>query len=143
MRSLPTTHGEIHSRKGSDPTRDGAFTILIGGPTAPVTTGDSQEILTIPEDLDGADLDHVSISLRGAASSSGLPTVQIRNITQAHDMLTTPVSIDVSEFHSYTAAVPPVINTSNNSVAKGDRIAVDVDIAGTGAQGLTVMVGFS
>ena len=33
-------------------------------------------------------------------SSSGLPTVQIRNVTQTADMLTTKITIDASEFTS-------------------------------------------
>ncbi len=66
----------------------------------------------------------------------------IRNVTQAHDILTVSCSIDVSEFTSYTASIPPVIDTNNSLVAVGDRIAIDVDTAGTGAKGLGVMLGF-
>ncbi len=41
---------------------------------------------------------------------------------------------------SYTAATAPVINTSNNTVATGDEIAIDIDGAGTGAKGLDVII---
>jgi hypothetical protein len=75
-------------------------------------------------------------------SSSGLPTVQIRNVTDAVDMLSTKVSIDASEFTSYSAATAPVIDTSKDDVATGDLIAVDVDVAGTGAKGLGVILTF-
>ena len=53
-------------------------------------------------------------------------------------MLTTKITIDASEFTSYTAAAAPVIDTGNDDVATGDLIAVDVDVAGTGAKGLGV-----
>jgi len=36
-----------------------------------------------------------------------------------------------------------VINTSNDDVATGDRIFVDVDVAGTGTKGLDVHLTFS
>lgn len=140
---LPVKHGNVHSRKGDDPTRDGAFVILIGGPLADVVADDGQEILPIPADLDGAALDHVEIHLRGDSSSSGAPTVQLYNFTQAVDMLSTEVSIDVGENTSETATTPAVIDTDNNTVAKGDQIWINVTAAGTGAQGLTVILGFS
>jgi hypothetical protein len=46
-------------------------------------------------------------------------------------MLSTKITIDVSEYTSYTAATPCVINNSYKLVSTGDRIAIDVDIAGT------------
>jgi len=96
----------------------------------------------VPEDLDATALTAVAAAVT-TVSSSGLPTVQIRNVTQAHDMLTTRITIDASEFTSYTAATPPVINAANATVAKGDRIAIDVDVAGTGAKGLMVALEFA
>jgi hypothetical protein len=35
-----------------------------------------------------------------------------------------------------------VINTANDGVATGDRIMVDVDVAGTGTKGLVVTLTF-
>jgi hypothetical protein len=58
-------------------------------------------------------------------------------------MLTTKISIDASEFTSYTAAAAPVIDTGNDDVATGDLLAVDVDVAGTGAKGLGVLLTFT
>ena len=75
-------------------------------------------------------------------SSSGTVTIQIRNATTAVDMLTTRVTIDANEFTSYTAVTAPVIDLANDNVATGDRIMVDVDVAGTGAKGLVVALTF-
>ena len=107
-----------------------------------LTTGDGKVIICIPAALGGCDLTaaHAFVT---TVSSSGLPTVQIRNVTQAADMLTTKITIDASEFTSYTAAAASVIDTSNDDVATGDLIAVDVDVAGTGAKGLGVILTFS
>jgi len=106
-----------------------------------VKTGDSQFVFAIPSDADFFDLVDAQAFV-STVSSSGKPTVQIRNITQAVDMLTTKITIDVSEFTSYSAAVPSVVDAANSDVATGDLIAVDVDVAGTGAKGLGVILVF-
>lgn len=107
-----------------------------------VVTGDSRAVLVIPPDLNGADLisAHAWVS---TVSSSGLPTVQIRNVTQAADMLSTRITIDVSEYTSYSALTPPVIDITNDDVATADLIAVDIDVAGTGTKGLGVVLTFA
>lgn len=107
-----------------------------------VSTGDGKFIFAIPEDLDNYYLVEAEAYVT-TVSSSGTPTVQIRNITQAVDMLSTRITIDASEFTSYTAAAPSVVNLANSQVDTGDRIAIDVDVAGTGAKGLGVILQFS
>jgi len=104
---------------------------------ATVTTGDGKQIYNVPEELDGT-LIIAAHAFLTTVSSSGAVTVQVRNITDSVDVLSTAITIDASEFDSYTAATAPVINFTNAQLAKSDRIAVDVDGAGTGAQGLTV-----
>ena len=56
-------------------------------------------------------------------------------------MLSTPITIDVSEYSSYTAA-SSVVDTAYDDVSTGDLIGVDVDAAGTGAMGLTIILTF-
>jgi hypothetical protein len=106
-----------------------------------VTTGDGKLIFCIPSDLNGWNLVDADAFVT-TVSSSGAPTVQIRNITQTADMLSTLITIDANEFTSYTAATAPVIDTNNDDVATGDLIAIDVDGAGTGAKGLGVILVF-
>lgn len=117
------------------------FDIKVISDLATLTTGDGQFIFAIPVDLNGRNLTTVAAYVT-TVSSSGLPTVQIRNVTQTADMLTTKITIDASELTSYTAATAAVIDTANDDVATGDLIAVDVDVAGTGAKGLGVILGF-
>lgn len=136
----PVTHGRDHAAGGSDPIPV-QFDIKVVSDTATVATGDGQFIFAIPSDLNGRSLTSAAAYVT-TVSSSGLPTVQIRNVTQTADMLTTKVTIDVSEFTSYTAATPAVIDTANDDVATGDLIAIDVDVAGTGTKGLGVILGF-
>ena len=109
---------------------------------ATLATGDGQVIVVVPPDLNGLEFKAANAYVT-TVSSSGLPTVQIRNVTDAVDMLTTKITIDASEFTSYTAATAPVIDTAHDDVATGDLLAIDVDVAGTGAKGLGVVLTFA
>lgn len=106
-----------------------------------LATGDGQMIFVVPSSLNGLTIKSAHASL-SSVSSSGAVTVQIRNVTDSVDVLSTAITIDQSEFTSYTAATPPVINGANDDVATGDRIAIDVDGAGTSAAGLSVHLTF-
>ena len=106
-----------------------------------VTTGDGKIIVCVPEFLNGTNLLDADAFVT-TVSSSGLVTVQLRNVTAAADMLTTRITIDVGEKNSYSAATAAVIDTAHDDVATGTEIAVDVDVAGTGAKGLGVILVF-
>jgi len=97
--------------------------------------------LTIPTHMDGWILTGVSASLN-TASTSGIPTFQIRNVTAAVDMLSTKLTIDANEKTSETAATAAVINTANDDVSAGDQLRIDCDVAGTGAKGANIMLQF-
>jgi hypothetical protein len=111
------------------------FSVQIGGSGSDITTGDGKNYLAIPQSLNGWRLEKVEGSL-DVASSSGLPTFQLRRVRAGSpaDMLTTKLTIDANETTSATAAAAMVPDTSNDDVLVGDRIYVDVDVAGTGAQ---------
>jgi hypothetical protein len=107
---------------------------------ADLATGDGQAYVTIPAELNGANLVAAHASLTTAGS--GTTTVQVRNVTQNADMLSTPITVDAGETSSYTAATQPVIDGGNDDVATGNIVRVDVDTAGAGAKGLTVLLTF-
>lgn len=112
--------------------------ILVSDPGGDaITTGDGKAYFRVPSSMNGMNLVEVAMSLT-TASSSGVPTVQIRNATQTADMLTTKLTIDASETDSSTAAAAAVIDGANDDVATGDKIHIDIDVAGTGAKGLLV-----
>lgn len=102
-----------------------------------LTTGDEKYVWVVPSQFNNRLIIGVFATIT-TVSSSGTPTIQIRNITDSVDVLSTAITIDVSEYTSDTAATPAVINTSNDDLTTGDRIAIDVDVAGTGAKGLSV-----
>lgn len=135
-------HGRDHRPGGADPIPFAEFDIKIFSDTESVSTGDGKFIFAISSAIDGFRLAYAHAYVT-TVSSSGTPTVQIRNVTDSVDMLSTRITIDANEYTSYTAAAAHVVNAANAEVATGDRIAVDVDVAGTGAMGLGVILGFS
>jgi len=140
----PVIHGCDHGFGAPDMLRFGEFNIKVSGDKATdavLITGDGQFIFKIGKFLDGTRLIHVELYVT-TVSTSGKPTVQLRNVTQGVDMLSTKVEIDANEFSSETAATQFVINNTNSLVARGDRIAIDVDVAGTGVKGLGAILNF-
>lgn len=138
----PIIHGRDHAPGGADPipaSTVAQFDIKIVDDSTALTTGDGKFIFAVPSDLDGGTLSAVAAYVT-TVSSSGAPNIQVRNITTGFDMLSTAITIDVSEFTSYTAATPAVIDGSHDTVSTGDLIAVDVDAAGAGAKGLGVIL---
>lgn len=112
-----------------------------------VTTGDGKAEFVVTPDMVGMNLVGCGAVVR-TTSSSGLPTIQLArgrqaNATTAHafvDMLSTRITIDVGEYDSQNATTPAVIDTSNDDLALGDIIRVDIDTAGTGTKGMHVWI---
>jgi hypothetical protein len=104
--------------------------------------GDGQAYLTVPQRIGGMDLKrvHAKVITNGTTSTM---LIQVRNVTQAADMLSTRISIDSAEPGSDTAAAPAVIDTANDDVAAFDLLAIDIDqVHTTPAKGLLVTLEF-
>lgn len=145
MRAVLPAHGRTqHSPNGPDAI-PAQFHIKVVADDTEIATGDAQFVFAAPSDIGGIGLREAQAFIT-TVSSSGIVTVQIRNVTEAQDMLSTRVTIDVGETTSYTATTPHVVDQTgtppNNHVTEGDLIAVDVDVAGTGAMGLGVILIF-
>jgi hypothetical protein len=111
--------------------------------TTTLTTGNGKVIVVVSSDLNGFTLSDAQAYVT-TVSSSGTPTMQVRNITNGDvNMLSTAITIDVNETTSYTATTPSVVDTANAGVATGQLIAIDVSVAGTGAKGLGVVLIFT
>jgi len=106
-----------------------------------LSTGDGAIIFVVSSELNGYNLVDADAAVT-TVSSSGTPTYQVRNVTDSVDMLSTSITVDASEYTSYTAATPPVIDTTHDDVATGDLIAIDKDVAGTGEKGDIVVLTF-
>jgi hypothetical protein len=97
--------------------------------------------VTIPSTLDGKNLSSAQAHVYTAGTGS-LTTVQLHNLTDGQDMLSTPITIDSGEKDSSTAATPSVTG-SYAGVSTADVIRVDVDIVATNTLGLEVRMIFN
>lgn len=104
-----------------------------------LSTGDGQASFLITSVLNGFSLVGV-IARVMTASSSGLPTFQIRK--NATDLLSTLLTIDATETTSLTATTPAIIIEAQKTVATGDIIYIDCDVAGTGTKGENIILQF-
>lgn len=96
----------------------------------------------VPAVLNGWNLVDVAACVQ-TAGTTGTMTIQVHNATQTADMLSTRITIDTGEVDTLTAAAAAVIDASNDDVATGDRIRIDVDgVHTTPAKGLLVELTF-
>lgn len=106
------------------------------------STGDGKAYVTIPEDLNGWNLTacHARVITAGTTNTTD---IQIRNVTDSVDMLSTKLTIDSGETGSDTAATPYVIDTTKDDVATNDLLAIDLDqVSSTPAKGLIIRLRF-
>lgn len=118
--------------------------LLVFDDDTDVTTGDGAGNLffRVPSTMNGLNLVGVAACV-GTAGTTGTTDIQIHNITQAADMLSTKITIDSTETDSSTAATAAVIDTANDDVATGDKLRIDVDATSTTkAKGLLVELQF-
>lgn len=104
-------------------------------PTIEWTAGNGLTYIPVPLMLNGKNLQYIYVDGIVVASTSGTPTVQVHNLTDGVDMLSTVLTVDANETTSRTAATPPVIDTAHDDVATGDILRIDIDVAGTGTKG--------
>ncbi len=110
--------------------------------TTDTATGDGKFYFHTPAAMDGMNLVEVRAEVI-TAGTTGTTDIQIHNVDNALDMLSTKLTIDSAETGSDTAATAAVINTSNDHVNEHDVIRIDVDaVSTTPAKGLIVTLGF-
>jgi hypothetical protein len=96
----------------------------------------------VPDTLDGANLSYVAFAVI-TAGTTGSTDIQIHNVTQAADMLSTVVIVETGETDSSTGAAA-VIDVANDDVAEGDILRIDIDaVSTTPPQGVVMTLGFT
>ena len=106
-------------------------------------TGDGKGTLHIPAHLDGLDLVECHLEVK-TAGTTGSMQVQIRNVTQAVDMLTVKLQVDSGHTGSDQSATPYDIDENNDDVAENDALALDFDLVhSTPAVGSILTLGFA
>lgn len=101
--------------------------------TANFAVVDGRAYFIVPAGYNSHDLTDVKLFITGAAGETGTTDVQIHNVTDAVDMLSTKLTVDSGETSSLTAATPVVIDTANDDVATNDVLRVDIDAVSTTA----------
>lgn len=99
-----------------------------------------------PAAANGYTLDAVAAAHVTAGTGAGSDTtdIQIHNVTQAADMLSTKLTIDEDETDSLSAATAAIIDTAEDDLATGDLLRIDIDavVSGTAPKGLIVSMTF-
>ena len=128
---IPKGTGEVKKRS--------SVVIQVEDGATALTTGNGKAYITIPEQLNGMNLS--AVHARAIVAPTGATIViQIRNLTEAADMLSTRITIDATELGSDTAATPAVIDTDEDDVATNDCIRIDVDQVGSTVAGSGLIV---
>lgn len=113
--------------------------VAVSDLTTALTVGDGAAWWVVPSHLNGLKLKSATIALTVAQSSSGAPQMQMANVTQGWDLLSTRPSIAANKWlDTETGGTAAVVDTasSHDVLTTGDRIRFDIDTAGTGAKGL-------
>lgn len=144
MRAVLPTHGkDAHRCNGPDPIPVLVHVKVFDDSTA-VSAGDDKRRLVVTDDLGGTFLRsaHATVTTSGSSATE----IQVHNITNSDDLLSTTTTIDSGDTSSYDATTPHVVDATGdpqtNYITRGDVLRVDVDTAGTGAKGLEVLLEF-
>jgi hypothetical protein len=123
---------DLPSSGGGGGPVDESLIIAVGDETTNLSTGTAKVTFRMPYAFT---LSAVRASL-SAASSSGTPTIDINE--DGVSILSTKLTIDASEKTSLTALTPAVI--SDPDLADDAEITIDIDVSGTNAKGLKVIL---
>lgn len=115
------------------------MTFLLNADIA-LNTGDDAVRFRIPAALNNWNITTVAMSRK---SGTGILTVQIRNVTDSVDVLSTKLTVDSGETDTLTAATAAVIDAAHDDVQTGDQFALDVDVSGTSTLYAWVEIGFA
>lgn len=107
-----------------------------------VAIGDGKGYFHVPPALNGMNLVYVHAKVI-TAGTTNTTDIQIANVTDSVDMLSTKLTIDSGETGSDTAATAAVIDTTKDDVATNDLLRIDVDaVSTTKPKGLIITLGF-
>jgi len=116
--------------------------VIQTSPSETILTGNGVLYFTVPSSENGRVLKsaHAAVVVESNVDPIQL---QIYNITQTVNMLSTIMEIDTGEFSTYTATTPPVVDTDNDDVSTGDRLRIDIqDDGNDAAEGLEIHLVF-
>jgi len=92
---------------------------------------DGRAYFVVPAGYNGHNLTSISANITGTAGTTGTTDIQLHNITDSVDMLSTKLTVDSGEVSSSTAATPVVIDPTKDDVSTGDVLRIDIDAVST------------
>jgi len=104
-----------------------SFVIACSDETTDLETGDDKAQIRLPFQFELTD---ITANVNTAPTGSAI-SIQVQE--DGSDILSTPITIDVSETTSESAATPPVI--SDSTLAANSIISIDLDIIGSSTAG--------
>jgi hypothetical protein len=120
-----------------------AYSMQLWGKEQEVFVYEGRGYIIIDEKDNGKDLTDVVAYVITAGTGAGTVQIQVHNLTQSVDMLSTVCSIDSGDNSSEDATTPAVINSSNSEVSTNDVIRFDIDaVTATAPNGLVIKIGF-
>jgi len=117
--------------------------IPITGMDESMVSGNGRYWFPVPHTLHGWNLVRAEAALM--TRSTGAAVVNCHRFDDAGAsvvMLSTYITIDANEWHSYTAGTPSVVNPAGRTVASGNRLRVDTVVNGTAGKGLFLILEF-
>lgn len=116
--------------------------LVVFAPATDIATGDGKAYFIVPDEMTGMDLVRIAATAMTAGTTDST-TIQIANVTDSQDMLSTVMSIESGETSTRTSASPGVIDPDHDDVATGDVLRIDVDaVSDTPPKGLIVEMAF-
>lgn len=116
---------------------------LVFGFTTNVAVGDGASYVVIPSPMNGLNLTRVYARVI-TAGTTGTTDIQIANVTDSVDMLSTKLTVDSGETGSDTAATAAVIDTAHDDVSTNDLLRIDIDsVSTTPPRGLILTLEFA
>lgn len=114
------------------------FTIIAVDAATSLTVADGKAYVTIPECMNGMNLVRAN-AVVNTAGTTNATTIDIYNVTDSHDMLSTAISIASAG----TVGTAGTVNTSYDDVATNDVLRIDVtSMSTTAPKGLMVVLEF-
>ena len=116
--------------------------IVVFAPTVANATGDGKAYFHVPASMDGFILTGVHAEVITAGTTNTLD-IQLHNVDNNLDMLSTLLTVDTGETGSDTAASAAAIDVDKDHINTNDVVRVDVDaVHSTPANGLLLTMTF-
>ena len=112
------------------------MTVALSDESTAITTGTAKVTMRAPFAMSITSIPRASVN---TVSSSGDPTVDI-NVGGTSILGANKLSIDASEKTSTTATTATTLASNPTSISDDAEITFDIDVAGTGAKGLKVIL---